>query len=64
MKSVIVTIIMFIAIYIMLVTGIFDFLAQKSVTMFALGAIAIMFIVAIIVLGFPLFKKKGKTDDE
>lgn len=64
MKSIIGTIIIFISLYIMLSTGIFRFFAQESITIFALTAIFIMFIVALIVLGIPHFKKKGESNDK
>jgi len=64
MKSIIGTFMIFLVLYIMLTTGVFRFLAQESVTVFALSAIFIMLAVAFIVLGAPNFKKKGESDDK
>ena len=64
MKSVIGTIIMFIALYVVITNDVLSFFAQKSVTVFAVGAIAIMLIVAVLVLGLPFSKKKGGHHDK
>lgn len=64
MKSVIGTIIIFIGLYVVITNDILGFFAQKSVTVFAICAIAVMLIVAVLVLGLPFSKKKGGHHDE
>lgn len=63
MKSIIGTIIMFIAVYVIVTSNILSFFAQDSFTIFAISAVVIMLIVAIIVLGLP-GKKRGGYHEE
>lgn len=64
MKSVIGTIIVFIGLYVVITSDILSFFASDSVFIFAIGAIAVMLIVAVLVLGLPFSKKKGGHHDE
>jgi len=65
MKSVIGMFVIFMGLYIILVNDMLSFFAQKSVFIFAVGAIITMLIVALIVLGLPVSKKNpGGNDDE
>ena len=64
MKSVIGTIIIFIGLYVIITNDVLSFFAQKSVTIFAISAIAVMLIVAVLVLGLPFSKKKGGHHDK
>lgn len=65
MKSVIGMFVIFMGLYIVLVNDMLSFFAQKSVFIFAVGAIITMLIVALIVLGLPVSKKNpGENDDE
>ena len=57
MKSVIGMFVIFMGLYIVLVNDMLSFFAQKSVFIFAVGAIITMLIVALIVLGLPVSKK-------
>jgi len=63
MKSIIGTIIMFIAIYVIVTSNVLSFFAQKSFTVFAIGSVVFMLVVALVVLGLPK-KKGGNHDDE
>lgn len=64
MKSVITTIIMFIGLYILIATGVFDLLSQDFVFPVVVGIIIAMFIVLIVLLGVSNSKKKGVNDDK
>jgi len=64
MKSVIVTIIMFIGLYVVVQTGIFDFLSQSYVFPTVIGLIVAMFIVIVVTLGLRGLKEKGVKDDK
>ena len=64
MKSIIGTIIMFIAIYVVVTSNVLSFFAQKSFSIFAISSVVVMLIVAVIVLGIPGLKKGVKHDDE
>jgi len=64
MRSIIGTIIMFIAIYVIVTSNILSFFAQKSFTIFAISSVVVMLIVAVIVLGVPSRKKGEDHDDE
>lgn len=63
MKSVMGTIIIFIGLSIIIYSGILGFLAQESVFIFAVSAIVVMLIIAVVVLGSP-FKKRGDYHDD
>ena len=64
MKSVITTIIMFIGLYILIATGVFDLLSQDFVLPIIVGFIVALFIVAIVILGVPNLNKKGVKNDK
>jgi hypothetical protein len=44
-------------------SGVVDFLAQESLFHILLGIIALLFIIAFFILGFPFRKKRGGTDE-
>ena len=64
MKSVAGMIIVFIGLYIILYGDVFSFFAQSSVTYFAVGAIIVMLLLALFVLGLPKINKGGDSDDK
>lgn len=67
MKSVISTIVIFIGLYIIVCSGIMNFLAQKYVFYIALGSVIIMLLLAVALLGTPFskpfIKLKRRGDD-
>jgi len=68
MKSVMSTIIIFILLYLIITNAvigdILGFFAQKSFFIFAVGSVITMFIVSLIVLGFPQKKKGGHHEKD
>lgn len=64
MKSVITTIIMFIGLYILITTGVFDLLSQDFVLPVVVGLIVAMFIVIVVALSVSNSKKRGVKDDK
>jgi hypothetical protein len=63
MKSVIGIFFIFIVSGAILMSGVVDFLAQESLFHILLGIIALLFIIAFFILGFPFRKKRGGTDE-
>lgn len=64
MKSVITTIIMFIGLYILIVSGVFDLLSQDFIFPVVVGLIVVMFVVMLIILSVSRLKMKGVKDDK
>lgn len=64
MKSVVGTIIIFIGLYILMMTGVFNFLAQDFIFPVIMGVIIALLIVAVFVLGVPKKNKKGEHHDK
>lgn len=64
MKSVAGMIIVFIGLYIILYGDVFSFFASSSMTFFAIGAIVVMLLLALFVLGFPKIRKRGDSNDK
>lgn len=64
MKSVITTIIMFIGLYVVIKTGIFDLLSQDFVFPIVVGLIVAMFIVMAVILSVSNSKKRGVKNDK
>lgn len=64
MKSVITTIIMFIGLYVVIKTGIFDLLSQDFIFPIVVGLIIAMFIVMAVILCASNSKKRGVKDDK
>jgi amino acid transporter len=64
MKSVVGTIIIFIGLYILMMTGVFNFLAQDFIFPVIMGVIIALLIVAVFVLGVPKKIKKGEHHDK
>jgi len=64
MKSVIGTIIIFIGVYVIVTSDILSFFAQKSFTVFAIGSVVTMLIIAFIVLGLPKKTKGGHHEKD
>ena len=70
MKSVISTIVIFIGLYIIVSSGIMNFLAQKYVFYIALGSVVVMLLLAAALLGTPFskplikLKRRGDNDEK
>lgn len=64
MKSVITTIIMFIGLYVLMKTRIFEFLSQDFVFPVIVGLIVAMLIITLVALGVQSSKKRGVKDDK
>ena len=64
MKSVIGTIIIFIGLYILGMTGVFNFFAQDFILPILSGVIVALLIVAVLILGVPNRNKKGENHDK
>ena len=64
MKSIIGTIIIFIGLYILVITGVFDFLSQDFIFPIILAVIAALLVAAVVILGVPSRTKKGENHDK
>ena len=64
MKSVIGTIIIFIGLYILVVSGVFSFLSQDFIFPIIVGVIALLLFITVYFLGVPYLAKKGEKHDK